>query len=355
MGVYQRGLVWWISFSHEGMQYRRSTTAPNRKTAEKIYYKVRTDFAEGKFFEVEEGSRRTFEELAQKYEDQVGPELKSWKSSQSYFKQLKTFFGPHLLTKIKAPLIDEFKQLRKAKGIKPATINRQLNIFKRMLNLAKKRWMWIKDVPMIEMEPKADKKRLRFLSFEEYHNLLLACEAWVSEIVIVAAWTGLRQGNILNLRRSQVNLFARTITIESEETKNDERLVIPVSKPALEVLKEKMKVVNLNSPYIFVNKNRPFYKMELQRGFKKALKTTGIEDFRFHDLRHCFATWNREAGVDINTLADLLGHKDTRMTRRYAHVTQGRLSKAVELLEKSFEEYNNSITILSQSNKKRVS
>jgi integrase len=304
---------------------------------------------------VEEGSRRTFEELAEKYETQVGPELKSWKSSQSYFKQLKTFFGPYPLTKIKAPLIDKFKQLRKSKGIKPATINRQLNILKRMFNLAKKRWMWIKDVPNIEMEPKADKKRLRFLSFEEYQKLISACDEWIREIVIVAAWTGLRQGNILNLRRSQVNLFARTITIEGEETKNDERLVIPLSKPALEILKEKMKVVNLNSPYIFFSNKRLYYKMELQRGFKKALQSVGIDDFRFHDLRHCFATWNREAGVDINTLADLLGHKDTRMTRRYAHLTQGKLFRAVEQLEKSFEEYEKSITILAQSNKKGVS
>ena len=77
-----------------------------------------------------------------------------------------------------------------------------------------------------------------------------------------------------------------------------------------------------------------------------------FEDFRFHDLRHCFASWNRQAGVDIDTLADLMGHKDTRMTRRYAHITPVHLKNAVSLLEKS---YQSSVTIQSQSQKKGIS
>jgi len=71
----------------------------------------------------------------------------------------------------------------------------------------------------IEMEPRADNKRVRHLSFDEYHRLLECCENWLKDIVIVAAWTGLRQGNIINLKKKQVNLFARMITLSSEETK----------------------------------------------------------------------------------------------------------------------------------------
>ncbi|MBE9529082.1 MAG: tyrosine-type recombinase/integrase, partial [Proteobacteria bacterium] len=87
----------------------------------------------------------------------------------------------------------------------------------------------MKEVPVIEMEPNADTKRVRHLSFEEYHRLLDCCDEWLKGIVTVAAWTGLRQGNILNLRRDQVNLVAQTISIDGTEIKNGENLILPLS------------------------------------------------------------------------------------------------------------------------------
>ena len=344
MGLYKRGPVWWMRFTYKGRQVRRPTQTADKRLAEKIYHKVMTQVAEGKWFEVDEGSRRTFEELAIKYETQVFRELKDPSSAQSYLNQLKAFFGTYSLADITPALVDDFKQMRKAKGVKPATINRQMNIFKRMLNLAKKRWMWIKEVPAIEMEPKADRKRIRHLSFEEYHKLLDCCDLWLKSIVTVAAWTGLRQGNILNLKRSQVNLFARTISLDGSETKNGENLIIPIAEPALEVLKKAVSRSTKNNPYVFCDQsNKPHYKVKIERAFKKALTSAGIEDFRFHDLRHCFASWNRQAGVDIDTLADLMGHKDTRMTRRYAHISPVHLANAVGLLEKSYQEFSTNL------------
>lgn len=343
MGLYKRDEVWWISFSYKGSQFRRSTETQDKRLAEKIYAKVVTQIAEGKWFEIDEGRKRTFKELTDKYESTEFRELKSRHTVQCYLNQLKDFFGPYALAEITPALVDDFKQMRKAKGVKPATINRQLNIFKRMLNLAKKRWIWIRDVPPIEMEPKADRKRLRYLAFEDYHRLLDCCEGWLKPVVTVAAWTGLRQGNVLNLKRSQVNLFARTVSIDSSETKNGEHLILPVAGPAIEVMKEAMKVAHLKSPHVFCKADGSTYcKMNVQRAFKRALEKAGIEDFRFHDLRHCFASWNRQAGVDIDTLADLMGHKDTRMTRRYAHIGPVHLTNAVGLLEKS---YHNFITV----------
>ncbi len=127
-------------------------------------------------------------------------------------------------------------------------------------------------------------------------------------------------------------------------------MIIPIAGPALEALKEAMRVTHIKSPYVFCKADgSPFYKMEVHRAFKKAVEKAEIEDFRFHDLRHCFASWNRQAGVDIDTLADLMGHKDTRMTRRYAHIGPVHLANAVGLLEKSYREFS---TILAQSKEK---
>jgi len=265
---------------------------------------------------------------------------------------LENCVGNQTLAQITPALIDEFKQKRKGEKDKPATIVRTLNILKRMLNLAKKRRMWLREVPPIEMERQADTKRLRYLSYEEYHKLLKHCEAWLKGIVTVAAWTGLRKGNVLNRKRDQVNIFAKTISLDGSETKNGENLIIPVAAPALEVLKEVSRVVHINSPYVFCHEDgKKITPMQVQRAFKEALKKAEIQDFRFHDLRHCFASWNRQAGVDLDTLADLMGPKDTRMTRRYAHIGPKHLASAISQLEKSYGEIS---TNLAQSNEKEL-
>lgn len=297
-------------------------------------------YAESKWFVTLPGENKTFMELAIKYENGPFRETKSWQSVQGYLNGLKEFFGPYALSEITPALIDEFKQKRKGEGVKPATINRQLGIFRRMFSLARKRWMWIKEIPVIEIEAKADQKRVRHLSFDEYHRLLACCDEYLKPIVIVAAWTGLRQGNILNLKREQINLFERIIALDGKETKNGENLVIPIAGPAFDALKDAIKTSHINNPYIFhKGDGTPYKKWNIHKKFKKAAREAGIEDFRFHDLRHCFASWNRQAGVDIDTIADLLGHKDTRMTRRYAHIAPVHLRKAVESLERNYQEF----------------
>ncbi len=309
------------------------------KVIEKHFEEFKTQI-EHRWFTGLPGETKTFMELAIKYENGPFKETKSYQSVQGYLNGLKEFFGHYTLSEITPALIDEFKQRRKAAGIKPATINRQLNIFRRMFTLARKRWMWIKEIPVIEMETKADQKRVRHLSFDEYHRLLACCDDYLKPIVIVAAWTGLRQGNILNLKREQVNLFERTITLDGKETKNGEGLVIPIARHAFEALKEAIKTSHINSPYIFHKENgTPYKKWTIHKKFKRAVSRAGIKDFRFHDLRHCFASWNRQAGVDINTIADLLGHKDAKMASRYAHIAPVHLKKAVESLERSYQEF----------------
>jgi len=352
MGLYRRGQVWWMRFSFNGRQIRRPTETADRKLAERIYHKVMGQIAEGKWFETDEASRRTFLELADRYEKREFQGLKSWKSVKSYLKQLKDFFGPYAVSQINPALIEDFKQQRIDAGDQPSTIVRKLNILKRIFNLAKKRWMWVKDVPAIEMPAKADRKRIRHLSFAEFHALLEVCEPWLRGLVIVAAWTGLRKGNVLNLKRDQVNIFNRTISLDGSEMKNGEPLIIPIATPAYEVLREAVKVPRIDSQLVFCNADgKPYTSMQVQRAFKEALMKAEIENFRFHDLRHCFASWNRQAGVDLDTLADLMGHKDTRMTRRYAHIGPAHLARAISQLEKSYGEIS---TKLAQSKEKEL-
>ncbi|MBZ0107370.1 MAG: tyrosine-type recombinase/integrase [Candidatus Scalindua rubra] len=353
MGLYRRGSVWWMRFTYKGQQARKSTETINRKLAEKIYCKVVSQIAEGKWFDVDEADQRDFGELAEKYETQVFRELKSYQKNRCYLNQLRDFFGKYRLSNITPALIDDFKQMRKEQGVTSTTINKQLSMLRRMFNLAKKRWMWIKEIPLIEVEPNADNKRTRHLSFKEFYRLLEFCDLWLKDIVIVAAWTGLRRENVVMLRKMQVDLIKKEITVDGAEIKNGEKLRIPIAGPAYEVLAGLMSNDKTNSLYVFRNEEgKPYNPKKVYRLFKKSLECAGIEDFRFHDLRHCFASWNRQAGVDIYTLAELMGHKDTKMTMRYAHITPAHLTKAIGLLEKS---YHNSSTKLAHPNKDVVS
>lgn len=349
MGLYKRGLVWWMRFTYKGQQVRKSTETTDKKLAERIYHKVINQIAEGKWFDVDEGSQRTFEELAEKYETQVFKELRSYKKNRCYVNQLRVFFGKYKLSEITPALIDDFRQMRKEQGVKPATINCQFSFLRRMFSLAKKRWMWIKEIPLIEMEPNADNRRTRHLTYEEFHKLLGFCDAWLKDIVIVAAWTGLRRENVVKLKKAQINHLTREITVDGKEIKNGENLRIPIANNAYTVIASCIINDQVNSPYVFCDdEGKPYDSKKVYKVFKKTLALARIEDFRFHDLRHCFASWNRQAGVDIYTLAELMGHKDTKMTMRYAHITPAHLTKAIGMLEKSYGEFS---TKLAHSNK----
>lgn len=136
----------------------------------------------------------------------------------------------------------------------------------------------------VESIAKADKKRVRYLSSSEYQKTLSYCEEWLKSIVEVAAWTGLRQANILTLRKSEVDLQARCLTKDREVMKNDENLVIPIAQPAYEVLVESINKTPKDCPYVFPYKGGTYYRVKVERAFRKALKAAGISDFKFHDL-----------------------------------------------------------------------
>ena len=158
---------------------------------------------------------------------------------------------------------------------------------------------------------------------------------------MTARHTGMRKENILSLKWNQVDLFRRVITLE--HTKNDERLSIPMNDTLMDLFKRLAKVRHINSQYVFFHPNarkknargifngKRYY--EVKTSFQEALEKAGIEDFRFHDLRHCFASDLVQRGVDLYVVQRLLGHKSQAMTQRYAHLAPENLRDAVLKLD----------------------
>ena len=334
MALFKRGKVWWMSFTYNGRRYRRSCETTDRRLAEKIYHKVMIEVIEGRYFERLPGETRTFREMMEKYREEYLSGLPAGRTCASYINGLIAFFGNYTLKEITPRLIYEFKKMRRAQGVKPATINRQLTLAKRAFNLAIREWEWWNDNPFSRVpSEKGAGKRDRWLTLEEEERLLSVSPQWLKDFLIFAIWTGLRLGNIIGLKRRDVNLKNRTVYIE--RTKNGEPLIIPLHDRAYEVLKRRLKVKYLEHDYVFTSpEGKPIEPNNLRRSFRITLKRAGIENLRIHDLRHTFGTRLAQAGVDLYTIARLLGHKDIRTTQRYAHHSTQSLRRGIEVLSR---------------------
>jgi len=161
--------------------------------------------------------------------------------------------------------------------------------------------------------------RIRFLSDSERSALFEACRSsqWgkLYLLVLLAITTGARKGELINLRWKDLDFDRQTAYVET--TKNGEPKVLPLTKDVIVELsrfKDQTPQLIFNSE-IKTSKPYEFYKL-----WKKALKQAEIEDFRFHDLRHTTASYLAQSGASLLEIADVLGHKQIQMTKRYAHL-----------------------------------
>lgn len=334
MGLVKRGNVWWMSFSYQGRQIRRSTGATDKRLAEAILAKIRVQIIEGRFFETCEEKTRTFGELMDRFEAEHVPKKASQRSYRGYVKRLRAFFGDRVLADVTPKVIVAYKNARLAAGKAPATVNREVAIMKKAFNLAVKEWEWCRANPVlrVSMEPERN-QRDRWLTDEEESRLLRACAPWLRDLVLVALNTGMRMGELLELTWRGVDFGRRTVTVF--RSKNGERRTIPVNHSVLVVLREQAKVRCLQTDRVFPSKaGTPLEGGHVRRAFRLALTKARIEDVHFHDLRHTFATRLVQAGVDLYKVQRLLGHKSPTMTQRYAHHYPESLRDGVEILDR---------------------
>ena len=334
MGLVKRGKYWCMRFTYQGRQVRRSTGTADRRVAEAILGKLRAKIIEGRFFETLEEKTRTFDELMERYLVEHAAKKSEPRHYRGYCNNLKAFFGGRTLAEITPKLIVEYKAVRYAAGLKPASINRELASLKKAFNLAVREWEWCRENPVskVSMEQE-NNQRDRWLSMEEEPPLLQGCAPWLHNLVTFALHTGMRMGEILELTWRGVDFNRRTVMVV--RSKNGERRTIPINETVLSVLRQKSKVRSLSTELVFCS--QVFTSMEtghLRRSFRVALRKAGIDDFHFHDLRHTFATRLVQAGVDLYKVQRLLGHKSPIMTQRYAHHYPESLRGGVEILDR---------------------
>ncbi len=332
--LYKRGNVYWFDFRINGTRYRESTGKTKRRDAEEVLHDEREKAKAGECSGTQKVTDYKLVDLAEEYL-KWAERQRSYKDKQLGIKQLVEVFGNHGVNDLNTREIEQW-QSRRLKYNKPSTVNRLLATLKHMVN---KGTQWgmasdraLKQVRNVRLLPE-NNRRLRFLSIEECQRLIECCHKDLKPIVVVALNTGMRRGEIFNLKWEQVDLRHGFILLDT--SKNGERREIPINT-TLEYLFKEMPH-SVESEYVFVGKTgKPL--TDIKKGFHTALRKAGISDFRFHDFRHCVASHLVMNGIDLTSVKEILGHKSLSMTMRYAHLAPGHKRKAVHVLDRLMEE-----------------
>ena len=338
MKFYRRGRMYWVTLQFRGKQIRRSLQVTNKKLAEKIAGKIQTEVAEGKWLDRRPDQNTTLKQLIERYLAEHSKRNKthtSYVRDQSLSDHLLKFFGDErLLRDITPKLIAEYKSKRREEQAAAKTVNSELALLSHAFKRAVAEWEWTDKNPVIGVSrERVDNHIERWLTLQEEKALLDASPDWLQEIILFAINTGLRQSEILDLEWPRVDLFRRTITLLKQKNKSVDTL--PVNARALEVLTARAKVRSLVSDFVFANnEGKRRDARNLLRAFYIARDEAGITNFRFHDLRHTFATRLVQAGVDVYTVQKLGRWKTIQMVMRYAHHYPESLRPGIEALDR---------------------
>jgi integrase len=332
MAVYKRGNKWWIDcYNNEGQRIRQYG-GPTRAVAVEVLKAVQGDIARGRFGLLPKQSMR-FDAFAQEYLEKCSqPPAKAPASHRRDLVSLSSllpYFGDRQLSDISSFLIEHYKAERIQK-VKGPTINRELALLSHMFHKAVD-WDLVMFNPLTKVARFPENPpRDRVISIEEFQKLLLACSGRLRPIVLTAAYTGLRQGEILALQWSHVDLERGVMN--PPRSKRGKMCPLPIKGELLEALK--VLDGERKSDFVFTSERtgRPF--KSIRSAWETAVKQSGISlpPFHFHDLRHFFTTYFQAIGGSQPDAQGFLGHRTPVMTAAYSHSTSQSGEEAMERL-----------------------
>ena len=243
------------------------------------------------------------------------------------------WLDPHLngirLDEITRVKMDQIAQAKQKENVSPATVNRVLEIVRSVLRSAET-WEWLDRVPKVRKLPEP-KKRVRWITKEEAALLLEELPRHLSDMAAFSLETGLRRSNVTGLKWSQVDLARKMAWVHPDEAKANHAIPVPLSDTAVRIIL-RQRMSDRDPGYadsIFVYQGKPVFQTST-RAWKKALARAGIENFRWHDLRHTWASWHIQKGTSREVLKELGGWETLEMVERYAHFAAEHLSPHVQ-------------------------
>lgn len=323
MSLYRRkdSPIYWIALSHNGRRIQKSTGTTDRKQAKEYHDKLKARLWDEKYV----GRKRY------SWKDAVVRWLKEKAHKATADDDVRTFvwldryLGDFELGEINRDVLERIIEAKKAEGASNATVNRYLALVRGVLRKAAQEWEWLDRYPKFRKLPEP-RRRVRYLTREQAERLIEQLPEHLAAMVRFTLETGLRESNVTGLQWSQVDIERRTAWMHADQTKNRRALPIPLTRAALNVLREQK---GRHSVFVFTYKGKRVTEVNT-KAWKKALKRAGIEDFRWHDLRHTWASWHAQAGTPMSVLQELGGWETADMVRRYAHLSSEHLSGYAE-------------------------
>jgi integrase len=324
--------VWWVCYFDEHGRRHREKVGP-KSLALKVYQKRKTEVQERRFFPERIRRRDVLvsEYLQEFMAEQVSGKLRNAKHYEQYRTRWEKALRGKTLRQVLPEDIARFITQRRVAGKAPATINRELAFLRRVFNVALKNRKVDANPVTSDVFSKENNQRVRYLTADEETRLRAALGEAEWPPVAFALHTGFRQGNQFRLQWADVNFD--TGMIRARHTKSGEDYFVPMNdelRALLRALPSRMR-----SAWVFPSATgaTPLdARNYVNRVFTPALGKAGIQGFRWHDLRHTFASRLVMAGVDLRTVQELMGHKTLAMTMRYAHLSPAHKLDAVQRL-----------------------
>ena len=324
--------IYWISYRDPNGRTKQKRIGPSKAAAENFQRRIKTEIVEGKYIDRKEMPKvRISDFIDEVYHPWCKVNNRGYYQKRGMIERVRKIFGDRYLDELTNEDIEKLKW--RMKKTAPITFNRLLATISHIYTIAI-------EFGKIDQKPFSTKKkqfkekgRLRYLMPDEVQRLLDCCVSYLRTIVVIALHTGMRKGEILKLRFGHnVDLEKRVISLS--ETKNDDPRFIPMNDTLYAALVEATKGKK-RGEYLFCY-SEGVHLQDVKRSFATALKNAEIKNFKFHDLRHTFASNLVMNGVDLFVVKELLGHKNIKMTLRYAHLSPHHKAKAIHKLDRIF-------------------
>ncbi|MDF0603577.1 site-specific integrase [Psychromarinibacter sp. C21-152] len=310
-----RSKLLWIRFEgRDGREIRKSArTVDLEEAIQKLHQEHR------------HAHSLTFREAAVDFFEVTDMKRSSLLSYTRRLKFLDPYFGSLTLSEIDREKLKAFVAARR-RQVKGGTIRRDLAVLSSIFNHAINHMPGAPEVNPVHSFSKVDLKlvsRDRFLTEDEYQRLLEACwEDMHQYIITVACHTGMRSAELKALRKPMLHLDRREVLLPGKLTKNGKSRVVPLTAHAVRTLEKVCETApdDLVFWHRLTARREPAPYRSFDGFFQNVRERAGLEDLRFHDLRHTFASWWVQSGGDLYTLKSILGHSSYRMVERYAHL-----------------------------------
>ncbi len=322
----KRRKAWGIRYSVDG-QVIRKIVADTQEGAKAELEQLKEDHKHRRLGLVE---GKTLRDLAGPFLEHKRAQERDMVTLEARLKNLLAHFGNTPLEAVEEG-IDGYVLSRREAGVSNATINREIAVLRHMLRLGVRKFRLLRHEPYIE-SLQEDGARDRELAEAEEEALLKECRQDLRDLLEAGLLTGMREGELIGLTASQVDLEGRVISFRP--TKKGLKRLMPIGERFYYVLARRINGSGLSpTDLVFSNGCRSWERWHIRNQLKAAMRRAGIENFRFHDCRHTTASRLRRRGADLDHIRRVLGHRGIKTTEGYVHYEAEQLRPILALLE----------------------